>query len=348
MSEATRISISTGSIVRTILIIILFGVLFSLKNLILVVLTAIIVASAVEPITLWLGQYKIPRVIGAALVYILAVIFMVGVVYFILPKLLQETLMVFDSLYRYIEVLRHQEISTVSYVRPLIEGLSGTLPAREVVQNVISSVSSISNSFLSTATSVFGGVVSFIIIVVVSFYLAVQKGGIESFLHLITPDRDEKYVVELWKRAQIKMGLWMQGQLLLTLIIGLITYIGLLILGVRDALILSILTGLLELIPLFGPIIALVPALALGYIDGGFSLAVMVAILYIVIHQLENHVIYPLVVRKIVGVNPVVVIVALLAGYELGGFLGMLVSVPLAAVGIELLKDIRKGREVIS
>ncbi len=223
----------------------------------------------------------------------------------------------------------------------MIDTLSGTLPAREVIQNVVNSINSISNSFFTTASSVFGGVLSFVVIIVVSFYLAVQNDGIGNFLRLITPDRDEKYVVELWRRAQLKMGLWMQGQLLLTLIVGLLTYIGLILLGVRDALILAILTGLLELIPLFGPIIALVPAVALGYIDGGISLAFMVGLLYIAIHQLENHIIYPLVVRKIVGVNPVVVIVALLAGYELGGFLGMLVSVPVAAVGIELLKDIR-------
>jgi predicted PurR-regulated permease PerM len=136
----------------------------------------------------------------------------------------------------------------------------------------------------------------------------------------------------------------MQGQLLLSLIVGLLTYVGLTLLGVRDALVLSLFIAICEFVPLFGPIMGALPAVLLSYLDSGFALALLVAGMYLVIHQLENHLIYPLVVRKIVGINPIIVIVSLIAGYELLGFLGIVISVPLATIGMEYLRDVERGK----
>jgi predicted PurR-regulated permease PerM len=163
-------------------------------------------------------------------------------------------------------------------------------------------------------------------------------------LKIVAPVRHESYVLDLWKRSQRKIGQWMQGQLLLSLIVGLLTYIGLTILGVRDTLVLSLFIAVCEFVPLFGPILGAVPAVLFSYLDSGFTLALLVAGMYLVIHQLENQLIYPLVVRKIVGINPIIVIVSLIAGYELLGFLGMVIAVPLATIGMEYLRDVERGK----
>ncbi len=343
MVEKQTISISTGSIVKTILILILFAIVFFLKDLVLVVFTAVILASAIEPATTWFENHRVPRLLGVVLTYLVIAAVIAGIFYFILPQLLQEILAIFDSVDKYLKAT-NQDSRFIS-LRPLFQGLSGAISIKEAISNLAGSISSISGGFIQTAGNIFGGVVSFVVIIVLSFYLAVQRDGVGNFLKIITPERHEKYVLGLWKRSQLKIGQWMQGQLLLSLIVGILTYLGLLLLGVHDALILAIFTALCEFIPLFGPIVGAVPAVIFAYINNnGLTMALLTAGMYLIIHQLENQLIYPLVVRKIVGINPVIVIVSLLAGYELAGFLGILIAVPLATIGMEYLRDIEQGK----
>ena len=136
----------------------------------------------------------------------------------------------------------------------------------------------------------------------------------------------------------------MQGQLILGVIIGVLVYLGLTILGVKYALLLAVLAALFELIPLFGPILSAIPAVLIALTSGGLTLALFVVGLYLIIQQFENHLIYPLVVTKVVGVPPLLVILALIIGAQLAGFLGVILAVPAATVVQELVKDIQKNR----
>ena len=136
----------------------------------------------------------------------------------------------------------------------------------------------------------------------------------------------------------------MQGQIVLAVIIGVLVYLGLLLLNVPNALLLATLAAAFEIIPLFGPILSSIPAIAISFVSGGFTLAILVAGLYLIVHQFENQLIYPLVVKKVVGVPPIVSIVALVAGFELAGFLGLILSVPIAAIFIEFFDDLERDK----
>ncbi|MBL7045777.1 MAG: AI-2E family transporter, partial [Parcubacteria group bacterium] len=144
---------------------------------------------------------------------------------------------------------------------------------------------------------------------------------------------------------QFKIGRWMQGQLILAAIIGVLVYLGLTILGVKHALLLALIAALFELIPVFGPILASIPAIIIGFVDGGATIGLLVVGLYLIIQQFENHLIYPLVVTKVVGVPPLLVILALLIGAQLAGFLGIILSVPVAAAIQEFVKDLQENRK---
>lgn len=342
--EKVTFSISTGSIVRVLLILVLFGVILALKDLILVLLTAVIIASAVEPAASWFENRKIPRLLAVVFVYLVSAAMIVGIFYFVMPKLFQEVLAVFDSLQRYAQINNSTEQSVILSWKPIFQVLTGVLPFKEAIVSFSNSFSMVSGGVVSTVSSIFGGVISFVVVFVLSFYLAVQRDGVGNFLKIIAPVRHESYVLDLWRRSQRKIGQWMQGQLLLSAIVGLLTYFGLTLLGVRDALVLSLFIAICEFIPLFGPILGAVPAVLFSYLDSGFTMALIVAGMYLLIHQLENHLIYPLVVRKIVGINPIIVIISLIAGYELLGFLGVVISVPFATIGMEYLRDVERGR----
>ena len=341
------INISSGTFLRAILLGLLFVLLYILRDLVLVLLTSVVIASAIEPATRWFAKYRVPRIPAVIFVYVFIVAFIVMVLYLFIPPFLNEFSSLSSSLPQYLESINLINPITGSGAEGLVGDLSKTFPLGETIKNIQGTIVGFSNNIFQTLSAVFGGVFSFILIIIISFYLAVQERGIENFLQIIVPDKHEKYIIDLWKRSQAKIGKWMQGQLLLGLLIGVLVYLGLTILGVKYAFTLAIFAAMAELIPIFGPIIAAVPAVLLGFLDGP-TLGFMVIGLYVIIQQFENHLIYPLVVRKVVGVPPLLVILALIIGGQLAGFLGILLSAPIAAVIIEFTNDIQREKQKLS
>lgn len=340
--------ISARSVAKALLVAATFAVLFFLRDLLLVVIAGVVIASAVEPITRWFMRYRIARLPAVICIYVGLALLLLGTFYFLVIPLLKDTSSLLNTLPSYISKVSEWKpfaveesplVATQAFLSP---ELSSSLPFQEIAEQFNRALSSLSEGFWSTASLAFGGFMSFLLIVVLSFYLAVQDHGIANFLSVITPLKERAYVLDLWKRSEEKIGLWMQGQLLLVVIVAVLVYLGLTLIGVPHALPLAVLAGLFEIIPVFGPILASIPAVALGFIDGGISMALLVGGLYLIIQQFENQLIYPLVVKKVVGVPPVVVMLALIAGGQLAGFLGVILSVPLAAIGMEILNDYQK------
>lgn len=340
------VNISSGTIIRTILFVLLLGFLYFFRDLVLVILTAIIIASSIEPIVKWCMRRKIPRVLAVIFVYLGFFIFFTGIFVAFAPLVLDEATDLLTMLPQY--------ASSVDFWNPgddggflsqsTIDSLPSGFSIGEILTGLKATIGGAFGSFWHLVSGIFGGILSFILIIVFSFYFAVQEYGIKNFLRIITPIKHEKYVISLWERSQLKIGLWMQGQLLLALFIGILVYLGLMILGVKYAFLLALLAAMAELIPLFGPILASIPAVLIGFMSGGASLGFLVVGLYVIIQQFENHLIYPLVVKKVVGVPPLLVIIALLIGAKLAGFLGLIIAVPIAATIMEFVNDLEKDK----
>jgi predicted PurR-regulated permease PerM len=334
------LNISSGTIIRTILIGFSFYLIYILRDILLVVLTAVTITAAIEPINRLLIKRKVPRVLAVVMVFLSIGLVVAGGFYFFLPTFISDVLGILDSLPRYVD--------TTNLLSPLSDTSFGAslpnLSIRNIVESLSSTFSDVTGGLFSTISGFFGGIISFILIVVLSFYLSVQEDGVGNFLRVITPDHYEKYILDLWRRSEKKIGLWLQGQMLLGIIIGILTYLGLSILGVKSALFLALIAMVLELIPIFGIILAIIPAFAVALSDGGATLAFLVIGLYVIIQQFENHLIYPLVVRKIVGIPPILVILTLIIGLKLAGFIGIILSIPAAAIIIEVLNDIENKR----
>jgi len=347
-SKNVSINITTGTIVKTLLLLLLFYVLYLLMDLVLVVLTAVVIASSVEPAAKWFAKYKIPRVPAVIFVYASVIALFIGVFYFFIPPLLDEASKFASVLPQYIEsasVTDKLTGSDLSGAQKIVGGLSDSISLKDLILQAKNTVTGFSGGAFEAVARVFGGAFSFLIIVVISFYLSVQRDGISNFLKLITPIKQQDYIVDLWTRSQIKIGRWFQGQLLLGFIIGVLVYLGLTILQVPYAILLAIFAAVFEIIPVFGPILAAIPAIALGFTVSA-TVGAMTVALYLIIQQFENHLIYPLVVRKVIGVPPILVILALIIGWKLAGFLGVLLSVPIAAVLIEFTNDVAKEKHI--
>jgi len=341
MPDHVHIEINTGTILRFILVILFFVFLYILKDVLIIFLFALIIASAISPFANWLDEKGFPRLLGVLLLYLVVLALIVAILSLIIPYVSQDISQLVSTLPQLVA-----KISTS--LDKVQQGSPQYLDFLSEIQNILQGFSDYlqqsSQSIIGLVISIFGGVMSAIAILIISFYLSVTKKGIENFLGSIVPEKYESYAMDLWKRAELKVGLWFQGQLLLGLIMGLLVYVGLSLMGIKFALILGFLAAILEIVPIVGPVLAAIPAIFLAFFLSP-ALGLWVIVFYVIVQQLENHILVPVVLGKTVGLNPVVVIIALLIGQQLAGIPGMILSVPVATIIVEMMNDFAKHKD---
>jgi predicted PurR-regulated permease PerM len=342
MDRQVNVSITVGTITKAIIIGAAAYLVWKLRELILLILTAIVIASAIEPGVLFFTRHRIPRFFAVLVMYLGVFGGLFAILYFFLPPIIADASQFLASIPDYLGTLNlPSSISGIADNAAAASQSDSILNTLAVFQDAFSSGS---GGIIRLLATFFGGIFSLLLVIVLSFYLALQETGVDDFLRLITPAKHEEYVIDLWLRAKKKIGLWMQGQILLSVIVGVLVSLGLFIMGVQFALFLGIFTALAELVPIFGSLVAGAFAAAVGFTQGGFALAFIVAGLYVIVNQFETNLIYPLVVKKVVGIPPLLVIIALIAGGEVAGFLGVLLSVPLAAAAQEFFDDFYESK----
>lgn len=347
MDRGIRVSITPGGVFTALLVIASAYVFWLLRDLALLVLTAIVIASAIEPGIAFFVRHRVPRFFSTLLIYacIFSSVFLI--IYLLFPPIVADAAAFLSSaLPQYASAFSiSSHFSSVSEVARFLGGPQG-------IPSFVQTLLSLQSVFVAGSSGLlhtfFGGIFSFALVTVLSFYFALQDTGVDDFLRMVMPVAHEEYSVDLWKRSQKKIGLWMQGQILLSVIVGILVYLGLLLIGIPYALLLAVFTAVAELIPVFGSLLAGTAAVVVAYSSGGVPLGLIVAGLFVVVNQFESNLIYPLIVKKIVGVPPLLVIVALIAGYTLAGFLGVLLSVPVAAVLLEFITDFDKHKRRVA
>lgn len=341
-----HISISTNTLIKILLLGVLVFAVIKLINVVLIILVAIVLASFVESAVNKLKKYIKNRSIVVFLIYILAIGVLIALSSVFMPVFIEEMSALVASVSQYIphgSILNTFQADTISGAKDLASTISHNASLSDLVKSGQVLISSLSGGFLDIFNGAFGGVLNFVLIVIISFYLSITEKGIENFLRIITPRKSEEYIISLWQRTEHKIGLWFQGQMLLGLIIGLLAYLGLTILGVKYSLVLAILTAFCELVP-FGIFLAVIPVVLFSFLDGGAMMAILSFGLYFILHQFENYLIYPLIIKKVIGISPLVVVLSIIIGVELAGFLGVVLAIPTAVCLLEFLDDLEKKK----
>lgn len=350
MDSDKRFTISVATLLKIALVALGIYLAYFFIDLILVVLTAIVIASAAEPAIKYLQRWQMPRVLAVISVFVssLAAFILVGIT--IIPTLASETVAFINEFPSYLQST-NAWFYTQAQNAPVIGNMLGTGEAVSLEQ--LYSTLSATLGFAAGGVGnfiglLFGSILNLVLIFVLAFYFASQEYGIDNFLKIVVPPKHSKYAINLWRRSQRKIGLWMQGQLLVMILTGTVMYLGLSLLGIvypflhEYALVLAVIAAIAELIPVVGAFVAAVPALALAFVGGGVMAAVWVGIFYTAYQQIQGNVVYPMVVNKVVGVPPLLVLIALIVGAQLFGILGAILSVPLAAAFMEFVKDVEK------
>jgi predicted PurR-regulated permease PerM len=344
MKESTTISISTETIIKICISVTIFAGLFYVSDFLIALLVSVVLASSVEMPVRMMGKWGIPRAVSVISIFLSLFLLIGAVVFIFIPPLADDVALFIKTIPKILESVRifgrdmgFKDLSLA------ISELSRDISKGQILSILKTSFFGTSG-FFATTSAVVGSVINLVLTFVLAFYLALEEHGVQKFLRLIFPKHQEAYITDLWDRAQKKIGLWMQGQLLLSLLVSLLVYIPMLILDMPYSALLAVLAFVGELIPMVGLTLATVPALFLAWIHGGTSLLGVVAIIYFIIGQLENHVLYPKVMNKMVGVPSVVVIIAIVIGAKLAGIWGVLLAVPLASILMELADDINKRK----
>ena len=327
MMDQKGIDISWGTLWRVLFMLVLATTLFVARDILIALFLAIVISSALDPIVSWLEKKRIPRILSTLGIYIVLLLFIALLAYAILPIALSELNNLLGHLGKYSGTL-FEFIDTSGFIQSINEALSK-------VTNLLLSGST---SLLEVGTKFLGSLTTAVSVFVLSFYLTVGKDGVEKFLAAILPSIYEERVMDLYGRIRKKIGRWFSGQIVLSLGVGLLVFIGLSVLGVKYSLILGIVAAIFELVPYVGPIFSGSLAVLVALTDS-VTLALYVLVLYIIIQQLENNVLVPAVTKLTTDLQPVVILIALLIGAQAFGFIGLVLAVPAAVLLQELLED---------
>jgi predicted PurR-regulated permease PerM len=327
---------STKIILRVVVIALALVFLWLIRDIVIVVLLALVLASAMEPMVDYLTKFKIPRFVSVLGAYII-VIGLFGVLVSIMsPLVVEQAKVLSQNLPSYAVELQARYPSLTVF-------LGGT-DLTTVVQKLVTSNGG-SDIIFGRALGLFNGIVALITVLVISFYLVAADRGMKKFIGDLVPTQYHTTIIRLIEKIQRKMGLWVVGQIILSVFIFVITYIGLSILGVQYALFLALIAGSLEIVPYIGPFVAAVPAIFFAMIQSP-PLVIGVIILYILIQKTEGYVLVPKVMEKTVGTSPLVVLLSLLIGFKLAGVLGILLAVPLAGALTVIIKEFFQEKTV--
>jgi len=312
-----KFEISHRTIIFTVFLILSLRFLLIIKDLLFSLFIAFIITSALRPILDRLVRLKIPRVLAALLVYFSFLTIFVGLLSIIFPPLIKET----------VQLSRNFP----SIIERLTAGFSGLPYSFFNWQSLFQYIPTASNQIFNLITRFFSNTIWFFYTLFFSFYFLVEEDAIKKILANFLAEEKTERIIDFINLLEKRINNWFWGQVFLMVIVGTLTYIGLNLIGIKYALPLAVLAGLLEIVPNLGPTLAAIPAILIGFSQSPF-LGISALALAILVQQLENNLIVPLIMKKAVGLNPIITLMALIIGGKLAGVFGVLLSVPVVVL----------------
>lgn len=340
MALDEHVEIGTKIFFRVLLVALALWFLYLIRDVVLIMFLAVLASAALAPAVARLRRTGLSRTSSVILVYSFLFFGIAGAFSFLIPIFLEEVRAFIAHSPAYIDRLNTVLIALGEYLRPLGIDIDRT----EILANISQGLDQGFSGVFSTTVGFFSGMISALGFFFLSLYLSLEEKGIEKFFLLLAPERYHAHALSLAARIQGKVSQWLFGQMLLILIAFVMYYIGLLILGVPYALAVAFFGGLMEIIPYIGPVLAAIPAIIVGFLVSP-TLGMLSFLFYVVAHQIEAHIVAPQVMKRSANLSPVVLIIAILVGAELGGVLGILIAVPGVMILSVFVEDylVRRG-----
>ncbi len=313
-----------------------FWLLYRFHQVIFIFFISIVIGTVFRPAVTWLNHLGLPRKTAGILTYFIFLAIFLSFIILLFPLIFEQGSTLVSAIPGYYQNLRE---GLANNTNPLIvrltellpTALSGLEPTQQTGQQLLNFAGKAAGYLASAANATF----LTITILLLAFHWTLNGPQAIQSLLLLAPKAQRISITQLISEMEIKVGSFIAGQGLLCLIIFFISLIAYLIIGLPNALVLAIIAGVLEAVPIIGPLLGAIPAGAVALsIDPSKLIWVIVA--SVIIQLLENNLLVPRVMRKAVGINPFVSLLAIFAFTSLFGIAGTLMAIPIAAI-IQLL-----------
>jgi len=327
------VEITSGTIFRVILILLSVWFLYEVRAILAVLVVAVIITSAMDPLVDYLQKKRVPRALTVLVIYLVGLSILSLLVSLLVPPVIEQLKGIIHNAPIFIERItgffNPNPQNSPAIQSEIVDYLSG----------LKEKLSEYTPGIFSQTVSFFSGFFYVVVSLSLAFYMSVQERSVIEFIGSMVPRAHRVYAMHLTERVQRKLGKWLNGQFLLMFIVFILDYIGLTLLGVPYALVFALFAGFMEIVPFFGPIIgAIIPIIVAMNISP--FIGVMTLALFLLVHQFEAYVLVPMIMKKAVGLNPIVVIIVIMIGGKIAGVAGFLLAVPLATAAYELIKDL--------
>ncbi len=335
------ISITTGTILRTIAIFVALGVLWVIKDIILLLFVALLLAGVMYPFVRFLAAHRIPKGVSVFVFYFLLLGFLTVSFVLLIPAVARE-----------MGQLSTNYSQSFAWLTGAREGLQGISDKYPFLHNLQASLGSLQQylgqsvqGVLGYLATLFGGLAGLVVVLVLAFYLIVEESAVKTLFRNLIPNNYQEMAADIIWQVINRLGDWLRGQLILGVVIGAVYFIAFVIIGVPYPVLLAIFGGLLEFIPYVGPFIAAIPALILAASVSPLVLLItLVAI--VLIQQLENHLIVPKIMQRSVGLNPIISILAVMIGAQTFGVVGALFAIPVATAASVIISELMRRHQL--
>jgi predicted PurR-regulated permease PerM len=339
MSKDEQIlDISWGTIVKIFLAVFIFYFIYLTKEITLWFFFALAISVLLTPAINFLKKFWMPKMVAVIIVYFSIFGILGLLIYLTAPIFMAELRQLSQHLPDYFRqispALQQMGIDTTqafdNFTKFLVEGLAGS-----------------SKGVISAVMVFFGGLYSTVFILTTAFFLSLEDSAPEKFLTLISPKKYEETITTLFQRAQGKVSSWFGARIVACIFVGVASFIVFYIFGVKYAFILALISGILNFVPYIGPWITTILLIVFIAVSSGSWLAVLyVIIAVLIIQEIENKLLTPLLMKRMVNVPPALVLISLLVGAKIFGFLGTIFAVPVFGIIFEFLKEfLEKRRE---
>ena len=305
-----KIEISHKTIIFTVLFLLAIAFFWQIRSIITLLFISFVLMQAINPLVCRLEKIKIPRILAILIAYILIFVIISFAIAGITPILIEQTTGLINS---FPQIIKSVKIFSENNI-----DLSSQFKILETIPSNIAKIA------VSIVSNVFSGLIIFVI----TFYLLIEKKNFPKYGKSFFGEKGQTKFLKIMNHLELSLGHWVSAQLLLMTIIGVISYIGFSILGLKYAVPLAIIAGLLEAIPNIGPtitaIIAGLVALTISPLTALFTI-----IFGILVQQLENNFIVPKIMSKTIGLNPIITIILIISGGKLAGIGGAVLAIPL-------------------
>ncbi len=316
-------------------------ILFQLKSLLFILFFSYLFSAALVPSVEKLEKFHIPKGLSVTMIFIIVIGVISVFLGNLIPILSNELLTLGLQAQNLIEAVINGETKLprfLEWINPLLEssfsGLDTNQLTSELEKNLVNvgqDLKGVAQNAVGLLVSITNGFANAILVLFLTYFMTVDHQKVDNFIISLFKDDYQNYLKAKSNSIKTKVGQWLQGQILLMLAVGVLTYIGLNIIGMEYSFTLAVLAGLTELIPVVGPLIAYVAAIPIAGNDSS-TMILWVTILYFIIQRLENNLLVPFIMNKATGLHPIIVLVSMLIGYEFKGILGVIISIPIAGI----------------